>query len=485
LEALHEQLEDRLRLLVHGATDFPPRQRTMRNTLEWSHDLLTPEEQILFRRLSVFAGSWDLEAIEPVCRGGEGTVEVLSNLLDKSLIYLSADGRAARYDMLDVVREYGAERLSKAGETGAFSDRHAEHYLALAEEAETRLVTGDQKHWILQLEQEHNNLRKALGWVIEAGDIERALRFVVALWRYWRHSGQLIEGRRWCESAIELPGNSPPSLRAKAYWATAALAFPQGDYRRMSELSSRGLDHALESGDPMDLRNAHTIAGLVALVEGRYEDALRPFHRALSFCRYLGQSWQLATSHLNLGLALLHSGDLNSAESALGDGLRIYNELGDRTFAARARVALSHVALARRNFPEAGALARAALSAFASTHERQGLAEALVTIAAIRAAAGEVEIAAELHGSAAALRETIAARPAPFDDEVPNLFLDKAREESSSTWEAAASRGRGLGVEAAVKKGLGEQGPSEHDTKISGHPIRGVGELESWLRESS
>ena len=467
LEVLHDQLEHRLQLLVRGATDFPPRQRTMRNTLAWSHDLLTPEEQILYRRLSVFAGGWDLEAINPVCQSAEETLEVLSSLVDKSLIYLTGNGRGARYDMLDVVREYGAERLSTAGETRTFSERHAEHYLSLAEHAETRLVTADQKRWMLRLEQDHNNLRKALGWLIEGGDTERALRFVVALWRYWRHSGQLIEGRRWCESAIALPGEPPSSLRAKAYWATAALAFPQGDYRRMSELASGGLAFALESGNSMDLRNAHTMVGLVAMVEGRYRDALEPLHLALSFCRRLGQSWQLATSYLNLGLAQLHSGDMKNAEITLSDGLRIYIELGDQTFAARIRVALSHLSLVNGGVAEAEALARAALSAFASTKERQGLAEALVTMAAIRAASGESQIAGELHGAATALRETIAARPAPFDDEIPNRFLSQAREETASIWAAAWSRGRSLTLEAAVKKALGRQ------ATVSPDPLEG------------
>ncbi len=319
---------------------------------------------------------------------------------------------------------------------------------------------------MVRLEQEHNNLRKALGWLIEGGDTERALRLVVALWRYWRHSGQLIEGRRWCESAIALPGDSPSPLRAKAYWATAALAFPQGDYRRMSELASRGLAFALESGDPMNLRNAHTMVGLVAMVEGRYRDALEPLHLALSFCRKLGQSWQLATSHLNLGLALLHSGDLNNAGITLSDGLLIYVELGDETFAARIRVALSHLALVNRSVAEAEALARAALSAFASTKERQGLAEALVTMAAIRAASGESQVAGELHGAATALRETIAARPAPFDDKIPNRFLYQARAENSSSWEAARSNGHNMSFEAAIKKALGRQATWRHDADI-------------------
>ncbi len=454
LELLRDQLEHRLELLVRGGVDFPPRQRTMRDTLAWSHDLLDRKEQVLFRRLSVFAGGWDLEAVEPVCQLEDAALDTLSGLLDKSLIHWSGDGPAARYDMLDVVREYGEDRLASAGERHELAGRHARYYLDLAERAEDRLVTSDQTHSITMLDAEHNNLRKALGWLIERRETEPALKFVVALWRYWRHTGQLTEGRRWCESAISLPGDCPVSLRAKAYWGTAALAFPQGDYKRMSELASSSLAFAMQSGEPMDLRNAHTMVGLVALVEGRYAGGVGPLQKALDLCRNLGQTWQLATSYLNLGVAMLHSARLENAETVLQEGLRIYSQLGDETFAARARVLLSHVALARRNNAEAEELARTALSAFATASERQGTAEALVTMGAIKAAAGDRECAAELSGAAAAVRDTIAARPAPFDDAIPGRFLTEARKAGDAAWEVAFSRGRGLSPAAAISKAL-------------------------------
>lgn len=459
LEALRAQLDHRLELLVRGAVDFPPRQRAMRDTVAWSHDLLTPPEQVLYRRLSVFAGGWDLEAVEAVCEVAAG-IDTLSSLLDQSLVFLSGEGPTARYDMLDVIREYGAELLSKAGERDDFSEKHARYYLRVAESAEPRLVTGDQSAWILRLDAEHNNMRKALAWLIARRENQAAMRFVVALWRYWRHSGQLVEGRRWCESVIALPGEAPPSLRAKIYWGTAALAFPQGDYKRMSELASLGLEFARESEDPMDLRNAQTMLGLVALVEGRYGGALEPLCEALSLCRNLGQTWQLATSHLNLGLAMLHSGELSEAETVLCDGLKTYTELGDETFAARTKVTLSHLEISRGNHSKAEDIARSALATFASTQEPQGTAEALVTIAALKAAAGDSRSAAELHGAASALRETIAAQPAPFDDAIPNRLLYEAGRGSESAWESAFSEGRRLGLEAALEVALGQSGSS-------------------------
>jgi hypothetical protein len=153
---------------------------------------------------------------------------------------------------------------------------------------------------------------------------------------------------------------------------------------------------------------------------------------------------------------MLHSGNLAGAETELREARKTYVELGDETFAARAKLGLSHVALSRGNHSRAEALARGALATFASTKEHQGIAEALVTIAALKAADGDKQSAAELHGAAAAVRDTIAARPTPFDDAIPNHLLEKAREEADSAWEAAWSKGRGLSLEAAVEKALGQ-----------------------------
>ena len=140
------------------------------------------------------------------------------------------------------------------------------------------------------------------------GETVLALRYSVALWRYWRQLGKFAEGRRWSDAALAVSGSAPPSLRAKALAAAAALAFPQADHARLAELVAEAIGLAHQSEDPMDLRNALTVRGFVAMCQGRYTDALEPYTECVAICRRLGISWQLATSHLNLGAALLHCG---------------------------------------------------------------------------------------------------------------------------------------------------------------------------------
>jgi len=275
LPALAAQLNHRLRLLTDGPLDLPLRQRAIRETVAWSHDLLTAPEGALFRRLAIFSGGWSLASAEVVCDVRE-PLAVISTLVDQSLVMLVGNHAEARYDMLDVVREYAAERLLQAGEHESTARRHALHHLELAEEGEANLVGSRQEGWSQRLDLERGNLRRAIAWSIEHADNVLALRFTVALWRYWRHSGEFAEGRRWSEAALAMRGAAPASLRAKALWGTAFLVYPQGDYGRMSELAPECLDMARQGGDPMDLRNALTVIGQLAMCEGRYADAMEP-----------------------------------------------------------------------------------------------------------------------------------------------------------------------------------------------------------------
>jgi predicted ATPase/DNA-binding XRE family transcriptional regulator len=454
LPALAAQLNHRLRLLTDGPLDLPLRQRAIRETVAWSHDLLTAPERALFRRLAIFSGGWSLASAEAVCDVRE-PLAVISTLVDQSLVVLVGNHAAARYDMLDVIREYAAERLLEAGELESTARRHALHHLELAEEGEANLVGSHQEDWSRQLDLERGNLRRAIAWSIEHADNVLALRFTVALWRYWRHSGEFAEGRRWSEAALAMPGMAPASLRAQALWATAFLAYPQGDYKRMAELATEGLDVARQGGDPMDLRNALTVAGQVAMCEGRYADALEPFRQSLDICRRLGLTWQLGTSHLNLGNALLNSGQPAEAERLYVEGLTVYRELGDETFAARMTNTIAHAALAQDDLERADGLARESLIRFAKQRDRMGVAEALQTMAAVAAARADSERAARLDGAAAGIHATIASQPAPFEEAITRPFIDAIRLlGGQERWHADWQEGHELSVDAAIDYAL-------------------------------
>jgi predicted ATPase len=458
LAAIREQLEHRLQLLVGGPLDLPLRQQAIRDTVGWSHDLLGLREQKLFRRLSVFAGGFSPDAVAGVCGSVDeigDALEGISALVDQSLVVLGRSRSEARYDTLDVVREYAASRLSDAGETGPVEQAHALHYLALSEEAEPQLVRTGHEDWFRLLDLERGNLRRGMAWTIERAEAVLALRYTVALWRYWRQLGEFAEGRRWSDQALAVPGTSPPSLRAKALWAASALAYPQGDYGRMAEMAAEAIELAGQSDDPMDLRNALTIKGMVAMLQGRYADALEPYGECLAISSALGISWQLGTSHLNFATALLHSGRIENAVASLEQALSVYRELGDDVFGARVLNQLAQAALARNEIARAERLAGEALTSVAEQGERQGIAEGLETLAAVAAARSEVERAAALAGAASALRETIAYSAPPFDVAITGRILATIQASGSERlWRRAWDRGRALDSKAAVALAL-------------------------------
>lgn len=232
-QALLTRLQQGSGLLRGGGLDLPARQRTLRSTLQWSHDLLDEHEQRMLRRLSIFAGGCTLHAAEAVS-GATGdlpaeTLELVASLVDKNLLrQVEGAGGEPRLFMLETIREYALERLAESGEAEIVRRAHADYYLVLAEEAEPKLMTAEQMTWLDLLEREHNNLRVALRWSLDLAGAETALRLVGALWRFWHVRGHLSEGRRWLEEALALDGGEP-SLRARVLSGGCEVAHSQGD----------------------------------------------------------------------------------------------------------------------------------------------------------------------------------------------------------------------------------------------------------------
>jgi predicted ATPase/DNA-binding SARP family transcriptional activator len=235
-QELAERLDDSLKLLTGGSRTADPRQRSLRATLEWSFELLSEPEQVLFRRLSVFAGGWTLEAAEVVCSGEaieEGEVlDLLSKLVEKSLVVTEAgqEEDASRFRMLGPVRQYVHEKVEEIGESEAVRRQHAEYFLALAEEADPQLKGAEQEEWLKRLEQEHDNLRAALSWALEQGKAELGLRLSGALGDFWYMRGHLSEGQRWLEAGLAQSGTYSDSARAKALLHAGHIASMLGDY---------------------------------------------------------------------------------------------------------------------------------------------------------------------------------------------------------------------------------------------------------------
>jgi non-specific serine/threonine protein kinase len=267
VEQIARRLEESFRLLTGGCRTALPRQQTLRATMDWSYDLLSKAERALLRRLSVFAGGWTLEAAEGVCAGEgievEEVLDLLTLLVEKSLVQYEADAGEARYRLLETVRQYGRERLIEAGEAEAVRRRHRGWFLALAEKAEPHLRGTDEAEWGDSLDQELDNLRAALEGSIKAGEVELELRLATALLGFWLWRSLWEEGGQWLEGALArsepLARNASRAVskaRAVAFWGAARIAWLLGDQAVSRSRAEESVRLCRELGDKHQLANS-------------------------------------------------------------------------------------------------------------------------------------------------------------------------------------------------------------------------------------
>lgn len=387
-----------LDLLAGGSWDRTDRQQTMRHALAWSHDLLAPEVQVLFRRLAVFVGGCTLEAAEAVCRlGMGGDLDVpkgVGDLVDHNLLRLEGPpADDTRLLMLETIRAYGLEQLESRGEAADVQQAHAAYYLALAETAEPELKGPEQATWIQRLEPEHDNLRAALRWALAQAQVETGLRLAGALGRFWLMQGHLSEGRAWLEGALgtALPPTASAAVRAKALHWAGSLALNQGDYVVARPLLEECLALCRTLADKQAIDRALSLLGVVAYRQGDYTAARALHEEGLTLNRELENKAGIAASLGNLGIVVVEQGDYALARALHAECLALCRELGD-TYGVG--IALSNVGgvenqlgqytTARSRHEECLALCRA-------LGDRQGIAESLTNVAV--AACGQQEYA--------------------------------------------------------------------------------------------
>jgi predicted ATPase len=327
-QQLLAQLGRRLALLTGGARDVPPRQRTLRATFDWTHDLLEGGEPVLFRRLAVFVGGGTLEAIEAVCNIDSvlpwSVLDGVAALVDKSLVRRLGHAESEpRFGMLETIREYALERLAENREAETICQRHAGHYLALAEAAAAQLAGRQQPQWLARLDSEHDNLRAALRWALGRGEAETALRLAGALWRFWYLRGHVDEGRRWLEAALERRSGTAMPVLAEALNGASALATLQGDYERASVLLEASLPLVRQLGDKGQLASALNTLGQAARFRGDFEGAERYQDECLTLLKELKDSDRIPLALVNLGLVARIRGDLPRAEVLFTEALAL------------------------------------------------------------------------------------------------------------------------------------------------------------------
>jgi tetratricopeptide (TPR) repeat protein len=363
--ALLPRLERRFEVLHGGTRDLPERQQTLRSAIDWSYDLLDPPTQTLFRRLAVFAGGWTLEAAEGICNIdhdlGTDVLDGLDVLIDNSLITEpEVAGEAPRFAMLETIREYATIRMADApsGEWDALRRRHADFFIALAEQAEPELTSGGRGPWLAQLETEDDNLRAALAWSGAAsGEHERELRLAAALGWFWYHGGHLREGREWIEHALGRTETPPRTLvGAKGLYNSGGLAHALGDYAAARSRLDAAAALCRDIGDRQGLAYASVYLGILELSQGNPKAAQADFAESLSILREHGTRWWQAFALWRLGDAVLGSGNAPATRSLYEESLALFRSVDDPWGSAFALNSLGRLAAIEGRYAEARSL---------------------------------------------------------------------------------------------------------------------------------
>ena len=473
-EQLALRLEDSLKLLAGGRT-ADPRHRTLRATLEWSHELLSEPERTLFRRLSVFAGGWTLEAAEEVC-SAEGieqddVLDILSKLVDKSLVVAEASPGVEgelRYRMLEPIRQYGHERLEESREADATRDRHAASFLALAEKAGPELRGPRQVPWLKRLDTERDNVRGAMAWLLEKGESETVARIGWALWLFWWMHGHFSEGRRWMEEALAKGVTMPASARAKALFVAGTMAQGQADWRTAEPLLDESMTLFRELEDKLGSAQALIGAGLVAVGQGHPERGNPLLQEGTDLFLDMGERWYASVTLSFLAVGRFGQGDLTRAKQLAEQALALAREIGDPHTTSIACHAGAAVAQAERDHERARRLLQEVLVLAAEAGNETNVAYSLEGLAAAASSEGNLARATRLWGAAEALLEKIEAAAYIYAPD-PSAYQARVRAARArldeAAWQTAWTEGRAMPLERAVEYALSEV-EEEHEPFI-------------------
>jgi len=482
--AMLARIASRLELLTGGARDLPERQRTLRRAIDWSYDLLTPAEQKLFRRLSVFVSGCTLEAAEAVCNTQEDldldVFEAVASLVDKSLLSQTGpDDEEPRFTMLETIREYACGRLEQSGEIEITRRAHAAYCLVLAEEGMAAMTPPEKGSWLSRCDLEHDNFRAAIEYLVATRNADWGLRLGGALLWFWESREHLTEGRAALAALLELRGEGGSSLpRAQALLAAGLLAHAQLDYAFADKIIRQSLEMHRQLGDIQGVATVLNALAGTANKRGEYAKARSHMEEALVLWEKLGAG-RFVLGLSNLANIAMKQGDYAMARTTHERCLQAFRSNGDVRGLASALNGLGDVALAEGDYPEArrlydeslakfqqikddwgvagglrdlGDLTRQcgdysgasvyykqALVAFRTLDHRRGIARVLEHLACCSASQGRPDRALRLAGAAAAMREKLGMPPSAAERKVLDQMLSEIREnlaeaEQTKSW---------------------------------------------------
>ena len=493
IEDLAHRLDERFRVLTGGDRAAPPRQQTLRATLDWSYNLLSTPERLLLNRLAVFAGGWTLSAAEAVCTDAQllptDILDALAHLIDQSLVVL--DRGAARYRMLETIRQYAREELQSSGESKLWRQRHFDFCLALAEEAERQRPVTDRAAWQAGLNAEQDNLRTAMSWTSgDHGDIERQLRLRVALIEFWRGRGDFSEGRMQLERVIVAGGGADPQ-RARALGGAGLFAWMQSDFAAAAAHLEASIKLWRELGDAWELgyplvvlgwvnyqmghyatgnslveesvtlsRATHnrrvlglalTYLGAAAFDRGDYPAANQHFTEALPVLRESGDKWDLASALTWMGHGLCAQSDFQQATVLGEEALDLYQAVGEKWGIAWVLQNLGSAACAQADYTRAAQRFRASLTVWHELETPLGVVQALASLAGVKLAQGQVAPAARVFGAVEAQLKAIGAALFPLDRrEYERNVAELQAQLDPAALAAAWNAGGALSLEQAI-----------------------------------
>jgi predicted ATPase/DNA-binding XRE family transcriptional regulator len=469
-QELLARLDSRLALLAGGPRDAPARHLTLERALEWSYRLLAPSDQQMFCRLSVFAGGFTLEAAQAVCLGADtahdDAADRLLELVASSLVQRRADADGhSRFDMLLTVREYAARQLAASSEAAGVRQRHAAHFLRLAEAAEQAWDTPTERNRLRELVAERENLRAALRWGLDTSDAAFLLRLNAALFSFWTTCSALAEARQWLEAALALAGHDEAPERAgdlaKVLNVAGYVAAAMGEHAQATASFERGLALYRELGDARGLAWSIRGCAFARMLGDEVRAAERLLAQSLRICIENGDAWGRAWSYYALAFLRLAAGDLERARPALEEALLHLRQQRIPFGLFRALLALGHAVFVEGDIARAEALYREGLQLTRDTPVLTFITIGLDGLAAVAATRGQALRAARLWGAAEALREATDEQRWPVFERTYDRALAGARAQVSPIdWTTAWDAGRGLTPEHAVTEALGHVAPS-------------------------
>jgi predicted ATPase/DNA-binding CsgD family transcriptional regulator len=500
-----------LDLLTRGGRTAEPRQRTLKGALDWSHELLSGPEKVLFRRLSVFAGGWTLKTAETVASGdgvAEGEIlDLLFGLVDKSLVLAEEhEGVSLRYRMLEPVRQFAREKLEESDESGTLRRRHADFFLDLAESARPELRGPEDRKWLERLESEHDNMRVALSFALESEEAGLALRMAGALGTFWHMHSHSDEGRKWLEAALARDEKAPVVVRIRGlealYWLahdrwdhdraeaiareamelsaaaqieaslaaslrimSAGPAWVRGDYQRGRELLEQSLRISREAGDRIMIAEALLQLAATAWGVGDTERGKEIYEEGVILCREAGYTFRLPDFLFSLGYQLLLEGDYEQGATLNEEAVAICREHGYKRSLNFALDNLGWATLLQGDHTRATSFYEESLAISKELGDKACASESLDGLACIAGATGEPARAARLFGAAEAMRDTLSEAVAFQHTSEEAAWREPSRARARSrlgetAWVDTLSEGRAMGLKEAIEYAISPEKPS-------------------------